>query len=206
MIGLIKTYLQSRQDWFNSSNVSYGDIVEPTKDNFDHVAQWEGLLRGQILSVTTQKLFNYINVVDQKAQMVIILNSFIIPVLMTSINTPEYRVGVTIAVITGIFSIMWATICIYPKRRSGRKPDGTINHLHFGDIGGMTEQEYLTSFKPIYNDKARLTEEVVKDIHDISRRILRPKFRALKLSYLVFFYGNLLAIGYTIAHVWFDIF
>lgn len=206
MLQGIRDKIFGSKDWFSSSNISYGDIHEPAPENFNHVAQWESLMRGQVMTVTTQKMFNYINVVDQKAQMIIILNSLIIPLALKAIQDPEFKIGGTISIAAGITSLMWAIICIYPKRRSGRKPDGTINHLHFGDIGQMTEQEYLSSFKPIFNDKTKLTEEVLKDIHDISRRILRPKFRALKASYIAFFLGNLVAIAYTVAHTWVNLF
>ena len=41
----------------------------------------------------------------------------------------------------------------------------------------------------------RLAEEVAKDIHDVSRRIIIPKFKWLKFGYGCFFGGNVLAIA-----------
>lgn len=199
-----------KPEWFSSSTISYEDEAPlPEEEASKPVIkteinqQWEALLRGQILSVTTQKLFNYINVCDQKAQMIIILNSIMIPLAISEIKDPDFKIGATIAIITGIASILLSIICIYPKRRKGRKPDGTINHLHFADIGSLKEHDYMASFQPIYNNKTKLTEEVIKDLHDVSRRILLPKFRWLKLAYITFFTGNLVAILYTLAHSWF---
>ena len=202
-----------KPEWFSSSTISYeeeaplaeDEALKPVIQNELNM-QWEALMRGQILSVTTQKLFNYINVCDQKAQMVIILNSIMIPLAISEINNPNFKIGATIAIITGVVSILFSILCIYPKRRKGRKPDGTINHLHFADIGSLREEEYMASFHPIFNNKTRLTEEVLKDLHDVSRRILLPKFRWLKMAYITFFTGSLCAICYTLAHSWFHIF
>ena len=93
-------------------------------------------------------------------------------------------------------------MCIYPKRRGGRKPNGTYNHLHFGDIARMREDEYLKSFMPIFNSRERLSEEAVKDLHDVSRRIITPKFYWLKIAYFVFFGGNLIALMVILYHFW----
>jgi hypothetical protein len=84
------------------------------------------------------------------------------------------------------------------KRRNGRKPDGSVNLLHFGDIGLMKEAEFLEEFSPIYNDPCKLADAAIKDIHDAARRIIRPKFYWLKLSYALFFFGNLAAIIATL--------
>ncbi len=164
---------------------------------------WEALLRGQVLSVTTQKFFNYINLADQKAQAMIILNSILIPVAIGKIDDPVFDVPATIAIIAAVGSILARIACIYPKRRSGRKPDGTYNLLHFGDIGRMREDQFLNLFCPVFNDLGELAEASIKDLHDISKRIILPKFFWLKIAYGFFFVGNLIAIGWTMYVIWF---
>lgn len=156
--------------------------------------EWEALLRGTIISTTTQKFFNYVSLADQKAQAMIILNSILVPVIINWADKPGYEWGVMIALGSAISSILLSIICIYPKRRSGKKPDGSINYLHFGDIGRISEQEYLKRMKPIFNDNNQLSEASLKDLHDVARRIILPKFFWLKCAYAVFFFGNLAAI------------
>lgn len=58
----------------------------------------------------------------------------------------------------------------------------------------MKEQRYLALFQPVFNDLPRLAEETVKDIHDVARRIIIPKFFWLKIAYGAFFVGNFLAV------------
>lgn len=165
--------------------------------------RWEALLRGQVLSVTTQKFYNYINLADQKAQALIILNSILIPVVLGwATKTGEFQISAVISVMTSVLSIMAAIFCIYPKRRHGKKPDGSRNLLHFADIAQMREDEYLQAFNPVFNDLGLLAEATIKDLHDVARRIIRPKFRWLKLSYALFFFGNLMAIAWTFYVMW----
>jgi hypothetical protein len=160
------------------------DVVE-TPDNESEIEKdpqqlrWEALFRGAALTSTTQKLFNYVRLADQKAQGMIIVNSVIIPVAFGWVNKADFHAGAIISILTAVVSIFISIICIYPKRRTGKKPDGTRNLLHFSDIGYLKE----------------LTVAILKDIHDVSRRILRPKFFWLKLSYIIFFCGNLIAVS-----------
>lgn len=156
--------------------------------------EWESLMRGQIVSVTTQKFFSYVNLADQKAQGLILLNSILVPVTLKWAMGDEFATPATISLVTCLLSILAAIICIYPRRRAGRKPDGTFNLLHFGDIGRMKEEEYLAEFQPIFNDPNQLAEASVKDLHDTARRIILPKFMWLKISYSTFFIGNVIAV------------
>ena len=90
--------------------------------------------------------------------------------------------------------------CIFPKR--GRRANKEINPLHFNDIGGVSEEEYLRIMMPVYNDHQELAEHVLKDVHAISQKVLIPKFRLLKTSYIIFFIGNLIAISTYLHLIW----
>jgi len=162
----------------------------------------EGLLRSNILSATTAKLYNYINLADQKATGLIILNSFIIPVTLNALHNEAFKISATIAILTSVASVFLAIWCIFPKRREASKPGGARNLLHFTDIGSLSEDDYMSRIRPIYADTNLLAEEVLKDIHDVSHRVLIPKFRLLKWCYSVFFVGNVLAILSFLIPVW----
>lgn len=173
------------------------DLPEP-KDG-EH---WAALLRGQVIASTTDKFVTYVNLADQKAQAMIILNSILIPVVLSWVGKPMFQIGAAISITAGIASILAAMLCIYPKRRRGHKPDGTYNLLHFGDIGRMSERRYLDLMQPVFNDLDALAKESIKDLHDVAKRIIIPKFFWLKMSYGTFFIGNLIAIGWTVILMW----
>lgn len=168
----------------------------------DAEGRWAALARGQVLMATTHKFFNYVNLADQKAQVLIILNSVLIPVAINGLSISYLHDAALISMLTGILSIYLAIVCIFPKRRAGRKPDGSINLLHFGDIAPLKEKAFLAEFMPHYNDPGRLSELVAKDLHDIARYVIRPKFFWLKFSYIVFFIGNTIAISLTLYSFW----
>lgn len=165
-------------------------------------AHWAALLRGQVVAATTDKFVTYINLADQKAQAMIILNSILIPVVISWVGKPLFQIGAVISITAAIASILAAMLCIYPKRGGGHKPDGTFNLLHFGDIGRMSERHYLDLMYPVFNDLNELSQMAIKDLHDVAKRIIIPKFFWLKMSYGCFFVGNLAAIGWTVFLMW----
>lgn len=165
--------------------------------------KWQGLMRASILSATTNKLYRYIMLADQKAMGLVVMNSIIVPLAMNGIKYPEFQLAASIALVTGVFSIFEAIVCIFPKRGVTPPGSGKMRFLHFSDIGSMTEDEYLSAVWPIYNDKDAFAREVLRDIHDISRRVLIPKFRHLVKAYSVFFAGNLIAVLAFLYQGWF---
>lgn len=161
--------------------------------------KWESLLRGQVMSATTLKLNNLIRMVDQKAQTMILLNTVLIPFCMQAYEAGYFARASAVCIITAILSIFSAIVCIYPKRKYRKNKDRDLNLLHFNDIGHLEKQEYLDLFLPEFNDPSRLAKMVVSDIYDTSRNSIMPKFVWLKVSYGIFFFGNLIAIACAFA-------
>lgn len=164
--------------------------------------RWMGLVRANVVTSNMKKFFGYVNLADQKAMGLIALNSLIIPIVLSQMNIEDFKIASTISIVTCALSMFTAMICIFPKRRALGKPDGSINPLHFSDVARLTESEYLNIMRPIYNNPSLLAETVIKDLHDVARYILRPKFFWLKLSYMIFFFGNLLAILVELYNLW----
>ncbi len=163
---------------------------------------WSSLMRGQIIGAHIQKQMDWIMLADQKAQAMIILNSILVPIALNRVTDDALALPATIAILTAFSSIFASILCIYPKRRQGKKPRGDRNLLHFGDIGRLPEARYLEMFAPIYNDSKQFTEAAIKDMHDIARHVILPKFFWLKLSYGVFFVGNAIAVGWGMVALW----
>ena len=172
------------------------------KNQMEEGEKWAGIVRANLISANTQKFFNYISLVDQKANGLIFLNSIIIPIILSRVDVEDFRYAAIISIIACAASMFAAMICIFPKRRALGKPDGTINPLHFSDVARLSEEEYLAHMTPIYNDPPTLGKVAIKDLHDVASHILRPKFFWLKSSYLIFFFGNLLAIAVEFYYLW----
>lgn len=166
--------------------------------------RWEALMRANILSTTTHKLFGYITLADSKAAGLIVMNSIIVPLALSGFDDKNFKLAATIAVITCVCSMLFAILCIFPQRGIPQASQGKrkINLLHFNDIGHMSQKEFLEIMNPIYNNPPELAQTVLKDIHDISKRVLIPKFRLLKTAYSIFFLGNLIAISLVLFNMW----
>jgi len=156
--------------------------------------KWEALLRGQITSATMNKMMVIMRLADQKAQVLIFLNSILIPVCINEVEHELLRSAAIVSIVTAVLSILAAMMCIYPKRRYRKSGHRDINLLHFNDIGHLDKDEFMERFMPVYNDGKLLGRTVVYDLYDISRYSLIPKFIWLKISYGIFALGNLLAI------------
>ena len=156
--------------------------------------RWQGLMRGQVMSATTHKFMTVIRLLDQKAQVMIFLNSILIPVCIKALEQDGLRHAATISITTAILSILAAMICIYPKRPYRKSGDRELNLLHFNDIGHMEKQDYIDQFLPAFNDPEKLAKIVVNDLYDTSRYSIQPKYLWLKVTYALFAFGNLSAI------------
>ncbi len=166
--------------------------------------EWEATFstfRGQIVSATVHKMMVIMRLADQKAQVLIFLNSILIPVCINEIEHSTFQNAAIISIVTSVLSILAAMVCIYP-RRSYRKPGHRdMNLLHFNDIGHLKKDEFIDLFMPVYNDAGKFTETVVYDLYDMSRHSLIPKFMWLKISYGIFTLGNMLAVVMALIEV-----
>jgi hypothetical protein len=168
------------------------------KTAFPDQKRWEGLGRGQILSSTVNKLNNAIRLIDQKAQVMLVINSITIPISLSWIQKEQFLVGAIAVIFTAMWTMFFSIVAIYPRTRKETKlRDKKLNRsnlLHWGDIWVMSEEEYLDKARPIVNDIGLLTEACLKDIYDISRNVLRHKFFWIRFTYYSFFLGNATAI------------
>lgn len=160
----------------------------------DQQERWQALLRGQVMGATINKFTTVLRLLDQKAQVMIFLNSILVPMCMRALESDTYVAAATLSIITSLLSIIAAIICIYPKRRYRKSGDRDLNLLHFNDIGHMEREDYMQQFMPAFNDVNKLAETVVNDLYDTSRYAILPKYVWLKISYGLFAFGNLLAV------------
>jgi len=160
----------------------------------ENKTKWEALFRGAIISATTGKFMNIVKLMDQKAQVMIALNSILIPVCVSTLVGP-YALSAYITILTAIISILMAIVCIYPKRRYHKLTDREFNPLHFNDIAHMKKNDFKKLILPIFNDPTKLAETAIDDIYDVSRYSLLPKYNWLRASYITFGLGNTISLG-----------
>ncbi len=82
-----------------------------------------------------------------------------------------------------------ALLAVMPKTGGGR---GRVpNRLFFGDFAGLSEAEYQAYMRGLLDDRVRLEEAMVRDIHQLGTVLATKKYRWLTRAYRLFLAGIL---------------
>ena len=126
--------------------------------------KWEAMLRGQVIGATVNKFAIILRMIDQKAQVMIFLNSILIPVCIRAIEEGAFVEASKISITAAVRSILSAMICIYPKRKYRKSGDRRLNLLHFNDKGHPAEEAYLERISQDLNNHAKNTANTTNNI------------------------------------------
>lgn len=159
--------------------------LNPDSTNSDTNKNWPALLRGSVLSSAQSKHVQYISLADRRAQVIITINAFLIPLSLSAYDKAEIRLGILFFIITAATSIIFAIMSLMPKRY---RPDlsGNRNLLHFSGIWQYDEITYKELMREALESRNTITELMVSDIYHLSNDVLRPKFRFIRLSFYTF--------------------
>ena len=149
---------------------------------------WPALLRGSVLSSAQSKHVHYIALADRRAQVIITINAFLIPLALTGYEKVEIRLGIILFALAASLSIIFAIVALMPKRYR-TDPEGKPNLLHFSSIWRFDEESYKALMRDALEDRNTITELMVSDLYHLSNDVLRPKFRYIRLSFYAFLAG-----------------
>jgi len=171
-------------------------------ENSGNEKNWPALLRGSVLSSAQSKHVQYISLADRRAQVIITINAFLIPLSLSAYDKPEIRNGILFFILTAALSILFAIICLMPKRYRP-DPSGKRNLLHFSGIWQYDENTYKELMRESLENRNTITELMVSDIYHLSNDVLRPKFFYIRLSFYTFLtsmFGSILLIALPLMH------
>jgi len=75
----------------------------------------------------------YISLADRRAQVIIAINAFLIPLALSAYDNAAIRLGILLFILTAALSIFFAIVSLMPKRYRP-DPSGQRNLLHFSGI------------------------------------------------------------------------
>jgi len=151
-------------------------------------------LRGTVLSSAQSKHVQYISLADRRAQVIIAINAFLIPLALSAYDNAAIRLGILLFILTAALSIFFAIVSLMPKRYRP-DPSGQRNLLHFSGIWQYDEDTYKALMRDSLESRNTITELMVSDIYHLSNDVLRPKFRWMRFSFYAFLAGMLCAIA-----------
>ena len=156
-----------------------------------------------LLQVTASNDHRLSDMADNKAQILITVNSIIISAIVSLVLKnlkdnkflilPSY-ILLSVSLLTLILAIL-ATRPSIPKGRFTNKDlvNKKVNLLFFGNFYRMKLDDYANGMKSILNDKDFLYDILIKDVH-AQGVVLGRKYRLLRAAYNVFMFGLVLAI------------
>jgi hypothetical protein len=163
-----------------------------------------------LFRVTYRNQISLIQIADNKANMIITINTLIITVLIglsgygTFVEGNRFRsiniflpLGLIVAtcLLSMVFAIQAARpriIKISKNQPTAAKQKGSL--LFFGTIAGKSLDSYMTEMDELIHSKESIYHTMEIDIYN-QGRVLDRKYKLLSFSYLVFMYGFIISVA-----------
>jgi hypothetical protein len=134
---------------------------------------------------------------DTKANIIITCSSIVLTLTFGRIADPELRTSVLTLGGFTMVALLLAILAVLPKYRPLKLLDEnlppTFNLLFFGHFGELSRQRYLEEMSRTLKPDGSPYATWVADIYSLGTYLARHKYRYLRLSYLFFLAGFLLA-------------
>ena len=153
--------------------------------------------------ITSKNHLTLSGMADNKANIMISINSIILSILMTVLTRkfddyPNLIVPALILTITSLLTIVFAVLATRPNVSSGKFTSDDIlnkrtNLLFFGNFHSMDLGDYEWGMKEMMKDKDYLYSSLIRDIYFLGI-VLGKKYKLLRISYTVFMYGFVVSI------------
>jgi len=150
---------------------------------------------------------NHINlsaIADNKANIMISVNSILISVLITFLSyrniaetQPMILLPVVIFLVVGLSSLVFAVLSARPKITSSPEINSSnkaINLAFFGSFVHIPIDDYEQAMNEAFQDSHLLYANMVRDLYHLGK-VLDKKYRYLCISYNIFMMGLVVTVG-----------
>ncbi len=142
-----------------------------------------------LLSAALNKQVTTIRIADQRARTILTINAFLIPLVLSQIDNPRCTQAGPAFVALAFLSISCALFGLLQNKIKIGPSDTHPGLFHFSSIHKMKEADYLEAMQRVLHKNNGLEMHIAHDIYHLSHDILRPKFRWIRASYLLFVTG-----------------
>jgi len=153
--------------------------------------------------LTARNQINLSSIADNKANIMLTINSLIISLLVSTsaLNITRdinFLIPGIILVISALFSLVFAILSVRPKISTGNfskeeLEKRTVNLLFFGNFYNVPYPEYQEAVKVMMNDYNFLYNSMIKDQYNLGV-VLARKYKLLSLAYNFFMFGFIIAV------------
>jgi len=156
-----------------------------------------------ILRTTQQHHVTLSAMADTKASIIITVSSIVLTLSMGKLDQPDLRVSVLTLTVFTLLALLLAILAVLPKYRplrlaSTELPPG-FNLLFFGHFAELSRERYLAEIARSMKPDGSIYKAMATDIYSLGYYLAHHKYRYLRLSYLCFLAGFVLA---SLEQVW----
>ncbi len=153
--------------------------------------------------MTARNQINLSSIADNKANILITVNSIILSVLASFVQritarNPEMLIPMLIILSTSLLTIIFAILSTRPKLSTGTftKEDieqKKVNLMFFGNFFGMKYEEYEWAVKEMMKDYDGLYNNMIRDQFSLGV-VLASKYNRIRIAYNIFMFGLIIFV------------
>jgi predicted metal-dependent HD superfamily phosphohydrolase len=174
-------------------------VTEKIKDKDKPSRGIETLFR-----LTSRNQMDLNGLADNKAGIMISVNSIIISVILTVLlrkleDQPHLVIPTLIMLTVNILTIIFSILATRPKIIANNFTDEDIssrkiNMLFFGHFQKLSFEQYSSGIKQMLKERDYLYSSLIKDIY-YQGLVLNKKYKYLSISYTIFMYGLIISVA-----------
>lgn len=136
---------------------------------------------------------------DTKANIIITVSSIVLTLSMGKLTDPGLRISVLILTVFTLGALLLAILAVLPKYRPLRLDSEVLpphfNVLFFGHFSEISRERFLDEIAQVLQPDGSIYRTQANDLYSLGIYLARHKYRYLRLSYLFFLTGFVLACG-----------
>jgi hypothetical protein len=141
---------------------------------------------------------------DTKANIIITVSSIVLTLVLGRVTDPDLRVGLIVLGVFTLLALLLAILAVLPKYRHTKKIEGALpaefNVMFFGHFSGLDRERFLREMAQKMMP-GQAYESVLKDVYSLGMYLAQHKYPYLRLSYLFFLTGFILACVVQAVHL-----
>jgi hypothetical protein len=134
---------------------------------------------------------------DVKANIIITVSSIVLTLTIGRMRDPDLAVGATILLVFTLLALLLAILAVLPKYRPLRLTSSELpphfNLLFFGHFAELPRERFLEEVARAMKNDGTVYEVMAKDLYGLGYYLSHYKYRYLRLAYLFFLAGFVLA-------------
>jgi hypothetical protein len=141
---------------------------------------------------------------DTKANIIITVSSIVLTLSLGKLDQPELRDSVATLTVFTLFALLLAILAVLPKYRPLRLTTTELpphfNLLFFGHFAELSRERYFAEVARTLVPDGSIYAAMANDIYSLGTYLAHHKYRYLRLSYLSFLAGFILASAIQLFH------